>query len=129
MRKTPEDFYNLYAMKFRPLFLKEFLQLDNDEVDFRFEVFAWFSFTHCVLNVYSTFEVAKELETPTIGGMLETCSILQSRRLFKETSATFAVTLRAFLSPWVREMLSLRFDADDSELIEFVKTLKEKKQQ
>ena len=127
MRKTPEDFYELYTMKFRPLFLKGFLQLDNNKVDLRFEVFAWFAFMHCVLNVYSTFEVAAELETPTIEGMLKTCSTSQSRRLFKQTCETFDVTLRAFLSPWVREMLSLRYDVDDSELVEFVKTLKEMK--
>jgi len=129
MRKTPEDFYELYTTKFRPRFFDEVLTTTHTlDVDFRFEMFAWSSFMLCFISVYGAlFAEDVKFETPTLSGILESCSPSESVKLFRGMRVALDSGRLPFSALWFRELACLRFDVEDSELDVLLKTLMRKK--
>ena len=149
MRKTPEDFYNLYTTKFRPLRFKE-ANGGEDSDDFEKDKAAWFDFMLCVVRTYGEFidwncdyrRLPLDLcGYPTLASILNACSDETTRRLLAKTQSNFERGLVEFLSfalssvniyfcrlyrIWLRELISLRYDLEVSEFVDFCNFLKEK---
>ncbi|MBQ1277254.1 MAG: hypothetical protein IIW01_08220 [Thermoguttaceae bacterium] len=153
MRKTLEDFYSLYTTKFRPFIFKEAYGVKNVNAFLsRKDMAAWFDYMLCVVATYGELIgwnrdykrlPADSCGYPTLESILNACSDDMTRRLLVETRTNFErglveVLANAGFSPndyfcklfrvWFREMLSLRFDLNDTELDDFVKICMEMKQ-
>ena len=129
MRKTPEDFYNLYTTEFRPLFLSFYCDLGEDYENYkdRISAFAWVAFMLSFVETCSKVLPMRGFNSLTLEGVLKNCDAKTTERLFDAMRSNILGACRIdILSAWLREMFSLRFDLDNSELnVFFEAALKE----
>jgi len=131
MRKTPKDFYNLYLEEYKPFIFERVFHLNDYDADFDdfeelFNSFAWVVFMHSFVETCSQTLPERISRSATISNVLSGCDDETSEVLFDAMRINrCAGDGEGLLSCWLREMISLRFELDDSQLDYFFKRLVE----
>ena len=131
MRKTPEDFYNLYNQEFRRRFFREIFPGGIDNGDLHDEALAYLFFLVFFLRAWEQTrnQDCYSFKSFSFSDFLDSLSDEETERLFEATRAKIQANsdLVVFFEIWFREMLSSRCNLPDLRLDEIFKELRKKK--
>ena len=107
MRKTVDDFYNLWRLKLKKLYFEKVgFSGDNRDLMAAHLAESWFALMFCVARIYGEFLdferdfyklPRSEQNLPTLESILAACSDEETERLFEETQKKFEGDLFAFI--------------------------------
>ena len=107
MRKTFDDFYDLWRLKLKNVYFER-VGFSGNDCDLRADHLAesWFALMFCVARIYGEFVDFKrdfyklpksEQNLPTLESILAACSDEETERLFEETQKKFEGDFFAFI--------------------------------